>query len=128
MGLPGPPYLKVFNTPASHISLSAIPILCPSELSSNSSSSRSYSSMIRFFTLPEYITPLRPNISLLISIVFTNGRSSKCRIIAQRLSWLIVKGKRRKVYYPINQIQTLNYRKVEAFGFDSRMKGMEVSV
>ena len=61
-------------------------------------------------------------------IVFTNGRSSKCRIIAQRLSWLIVKGKRRKVYYPVHQVRTINYRTVETFGFDSRMKGMEVSV
>ena len=63
-----------------------------------------------------------------VRIVFTNGRSSKCRIIGQRLSWLIVKGKRRKVYYPINQIRTLNYRKVEAFGFDPGIKGMEGSV
>ncbi len=51
-----------------------------------------------------------------VRIVFTNGRSSKCRIIGERLSWLIVKGKRRKVYYPINQIRTLNYRTVEDLG------------
>ena len=63
-----------------------------------------------------------------VRIVFTNGRSSKCRIIGQRLSWLIVQRNHRRTYYPIHQIRTLNYRKVEAFGFDPRMKGMEVSV
>ena len=54
-----------------------------------------------------------------VRIVFTNGRSSKCRIIGQRLSWLIVKGKRRKVYYPIHQIRTINYRSVEDLGLES---------
>jgi hypothetical protein len=54
-----------------------------------------------------------------VRIVFTNGRSSKCRIIGQRLSWLIVKGKRRKVYYPIRQIRTINYRSVEDLGLGS---------
>ena len=54
-----------------------------------------------------------------VRIVFTNGRSSKCRIIGQRLSWLIVKGKRRKVYYPIHQIRTINYRSVEDLGLGS---------
>ena len=56
-----------------------------------------------------------------VRIVFTNGRSSKCRIIGQRLSWLIVKGKRRKVYYPIHQIRTINYRPVEDLGLGSRI-------
>jgi hypothetical protein len=63
-----------------------------------------------------------------VRIVLTNGSSQKCTIIGQRLSWLIVQRKHRRIYYPINQIRTLNYRKVEAFGFDPRMKGMEVSV
>ena len=60
-----------------------------------------------------------------VRIVFTNGRSSKCRIIGQRLSWLIVKGKRRKVYYPIHQIRTINYLTVEDFGF---MIGISIEV
>ena len=60
-----------------------------------------------------------------VRIVLTNGSSQKCTIIGQRLSWLIVQRKHRRIYYPINQIRTLNYRKVEAFGFDSRIKGME---
>ena len=63
-----------------------------------------------------------------VRIVPTNGSSQKCTIIGQRLSWLIVQRKHRRIYYPINQIRTLNYRKVEAFGFDPRMKGMEGSV
>ena len=54
-----------------------------------------------------------------VRIVFTNGRSSKCRIIGQRRSWLIVKGNRRKVYYPIRQIRTINYRSVEDLGLGS---------
>ena len=63
-----------------------------------------------------------------VRIVPTNGSSQKCTIIGQRLSWLIVQRKHRRIYYPINQIRILNYRKVEAFGFDSRIKGMEGSV
>ena len=63
-----------------------------------------------------------------VRIVLTNGSSQKCTIIGQRLSWLIVQRKHRRIYYPINQIRTLDYRTVEAFGFDSGMEGMEVSV
>lgn len=53
-----------------------------------------------------------------VRIVFTNGRSSKCKIVGQRLSWIIAKGKQGKIYYPISQIRRLNYRKVEDFGFE----------
>ena len=63
-----------------------------------------------------------------VRIVLTNGSSQKCTIIGQRLSWLIVQRKHRRIYYPINQIRTLNYRTVEAFGFDSGPEGMEASV
>lgn len=54
-----------------------------------------------------------------VRIVLTNGRSIKRKIIGQRLSWIITKGKHRKIYYPIDQIRSLNYRKVEDFGFGS---------
>ena len=60
-----------------------------------------------------------------VRIVLTNGSSQKCTIIGQRLSWLIVQRKHRRIYYPINQIRTLNYRKVEEFGFAPRIKGLE---
>ena len=63
-----------------------------------------------------------------VRIVLTNGSSQKCTIIGQRLSWLIVQRKHRRVYYPIHQIMTINYRAVEAFGFDSGMKWMEALV
>jgi hypothetical protein len=52
-----------------------------------------------------------------VRIVLTNGRFIKRKIIGQRLSWLIVRRKHRNIYYPINQIRNLNYRKVEDFGF-----------
>ena len=55
-----------------------------------------------------------------VRIVFTNGSSQKCKIIGQRLSWLIVRRKRRKIYYPIEQIRSLNYRTVEEYGSGSR--------
>ena len=48
-----------------------------------------------------------------VRIVFTNGRSIKRKIIGRRLSWLIVQRKRGKTYYPIEQVRSLNYRKVE---------------
>ncbi len=54
-----------------------------------------------------------------VRIVFTNGRSSKCRIIGQRLSWLIVQRNHRRTYYPIHQIRTINYRPVEDLGLGS---------
>ncbi len=63
-----------------------------------------------------------------VRIVLTNGSSQKCTIIGQRLSWLIVQRKHRRIYYPINQIRTLDYRTVEAFGFDSGMKAMEALI
>ncbi|MCW6159206.1 MAG: hypothetical protein LVQ63_07010 [Thermoplasmatales archaeon] len=63
-----------------------------------------------------------------VRIVFTNGRSIKRKIIGQRLSWLIVKGKRRKVYYPIHQIRTINYRTVDDFGFTPGTMEMEALV
>ena len=52
-----------------------------------------------------------------VRIVFTNGSSIKRKIIGRRLSWIIAKGKRRKIYYPVSQIRSLKYRKVEDFGF-----------
>ena len=58
-----------------------------------------------------------------VRIVLTNGRSSKCTIIGQRLSWLVVQRKHRKIYYPIEQVRSLNYRKVEEFGFKPEMEG-----
>ena len=63
-----------------------------------------------------------------VRIVLTNGRSVKRKIIGQRLSWMIAKGKHGKIYYPIDQIRSLNYRTVEDFGFDSGLAGMGVSV
>jgi hypothetical protein len=48
-----------------------------------------------------------------VRIVLTNGSSQKCTIIGQRLSWLIVQRKHRRIYYPIHQIRTINYRPVE---------------
>ena len=63
-----------------------------------------------------------------VRIVFTNGRSSKCTIIGQRLSWLIAQRKHKRIYYPINQIRTINYRTVEHFGFASEIEGMEALV
>ena len=65
-------------------------------------------------------------VTSIVRIVFTNGRSSKCKIVGQSLSWLIVRRKHRKIYYPIEQVRSLNYRKVEDFGFDSGLAGMEV--
>ncbi len=53
-----------------------------------------------------------------VRIVLTNGRSIKRKIIGQRRSWLIVRRKRGKSYYPIEQVRSLNYRKVEDFGFE----------
>ena len=53
-----------------------------------------------------------------VRIVLTNGSSVKRKIIGQRLSWIIAKGKHRKIYYPIEQVRSLNYRKVEDFGFE----------
>ena len=50
-----------------------------------------------------------------VRIVFTNGSSVKRKIIGQRLSWIIAKGKHRKIYYPVSQIRSLNYRRVEDF-------------
>ena len=57
-----------------------------------------------------------------VRIVFTNGRSIKRKIIGQRLSWIIAREKRRKIYYPIEQVKSLNYRKVEDFGFQLEME------
>ena len=57
-----------------------------------------------------------------VRIVFTNGSSVKRKIIGQRLSWIIAKGKHRKIYYPIEQVKSLNYRKVEDFGFQLEME------
>jgi hypothetical protein len=54
-----------------------------------------------------------------VRIVLTNGSSQKCTIIGQRLSWLIVQRKHRRIYYPINQIRTINYRPVEDLGLGS---------
>lgn len=53
-----------------------------------------------------------------VRIVLTNGRSIKRKIIGQRRSWLIVRRKHGKSYYPIEQVRSLNYRKVEDFGFE----------
>ena len=63
-----------------------------------------------------------------VRIVLTNGSSQKCRLIGQRLSWLVVQRKHRKIYYPIEQVRSLNYRKVEDFGFKPEMGGMEALV
>ena len=57
-----------------------------------------------------------------VRIVLTNGDSFKRKIIGQRLSWIIASGKHRTIYYPINQVRTINYRTVEDFGFDSSME------
>jgi hypothetical protein len=62
-----------------------------------------------------------------VRIVLTNGSSKKCKIIGRRMSWLIVQRKHRRVYYPLRQIRTINYRAIEEFGFDSGPEGMEVS-
>ena len=53
-----------------------------------------------------------------VRIVFTNGSSVKRKIIGQRLSWIIARGKHRKIYYPLQQIKTINYRTVEDFGLE----------
>ena len=53
-----------------------------------------------------------------VRIVLNNGRSIKRKIIGQRLSWLIVRRKHEKEYYPIEQVRSLNYRKVEDFRFE----------
>ena len=57
-----------------------------------------------------------------VRIVLTNGSSVKHKLVGRRLSWLIVRGKHRTIYYPINQVRTINYRTVEDFGFDSSME------
>ena len=54
-----------------------------------------------------------------VRIVLTNGSSQKCKLIGRRMSWLIVQRKHRRIYYPINQIRTLNYRTVEDLGLGS---------
>lgn len=64
----------------------------------------------------------------MVRIVFTNGYSVKRKIVGQRLSWLIVRRKHRVIYYPINQVKTINYRTVEDFGFDLVISETEVSL
>ena len=54
-----------------------------------------------------------------VRIVFTNGSSVKRKIIGQRLSWIIARGKHRKIYYPLQQIKTINYRTVEDFRLET---------
>ena len=56
-----------------------------------------------------------------VRIVFTNGRSSKCKIVGQRLSWLIVRRKRKRAYIPIDQVKTINYRAVEEFRLETEV-------
>ena len=56
-----------------------------------------------------------------VRIVFTNGRSIKRKIIGQRLSWLIVRRKRGKTYYPLQQIRTVNYKPVEDFRLETEV-------
>ena len=41
---------------------------------------------------------------------------------------MVVQRKHRKIYYPIEQVRSLNYRKVEDFGFKPEMGGMEALV
>ena len=60
-------------------------------------------------------------------IVLTNGSSQKCKIIGRRMSWLIVQRKHRRVYYPLRQIRTINYRDIGSLGLHSGPEGMEVS-
>ncbi len=52
-------------------------------------------------------------------IVFTNGSSTKCSVIRQRLSWIIVRRHRKKTYYPVEQIRTVDYRSPEDVGFQT---------
>lgn len=62
-----------------------------------------------------------------VRIVFTNGTSVKRKLVGQRLSWLIVRGKREKTYYPIDQVRTINYKRIEDYGFDSVISEWEGS-
>ena len=63
-----------------------------------------------------------------VRIVLTNGSSVKRKIVGQRLSWLIVRRKHRKIYYPIEQIKTVNYRTIEEYRFGSGTVGTEVLI